>query len=64
MIVKAYNRRVLYRAWGLTANRGMARLMLDRQGLLQVPNAPRGQSQHLRVRIDYDEDTAYDKHTA
>ena len=38
---KAYYRRVLYRAWGFTAHRGWARLMLDRRGLVQAPNAPR-----------------------
>ena len=32
--VKAYYRRVLYRAWGLTAHRGWARLMLDRRRLV------------------------------
>ena len=31
--INAYYRRVLYRAWGLTAHRGWARLMLDRRGL-------------------------------
>ena len=44
--VKAYYRRVLYRAWGLTAHRGWARLMLGRRSLVQAPNAPRDQSQH------------------
>jgi len=39
--VKAYYRRLLYRAWGLTAHRGWARLMLDRRSLVQAPNAPR-----------------------
>jgi len=34
--VKAYYRRVLYRAWGLTAHRGWARLMLDRRSLVQA----------------------------
>ena len=36
--VKAYYRRVLYRAWGLTAHRGWASLMLDRRSLVQAPN--------------------------
>jgi hypothetical protein len=58
--VKAYYRRVLYRAWGLTAHRGWARLMLYRRCLIQAPNAPRDQSQHPRARNDYDEETAYD----
>jgi len=57
--VKAYYRRVLHRAWGFTAHRGWARLMLDRRGLVQTPNAPRDQSQHPRARSDYDEETAY-----
>ena len=52
--VKAYYRRVLYRAWGLTAHRGWARLMLDRRGLVQAPNAPRDQSQHPRARNEYE----------
>jgi len=42
--------RVLYRAWGLTAHRGRARLMFDRRSLIQAPNAPRGQSQQPRAR--------------
>ena len=58
--VKAYYRRVLYRAWGLTAHRGWARLMLDRRSLVQAPNAPRDQSQHPRARNDYDEETAFE----
>jgi len=53
--VKAYYRRLLYRAWGLTAHRGWARQMLDRRSLIQAPNAPRDQSQHPRARNDYDE---------
>ena len=57
---KAYYRRVLYRAWGLTAHLGSARLMLDRRSLVQAPNAPRDQSQHPRACSDYDEETAYD----
>ena len=60
--VKAYYRRVLYRAWGLTAHRGWARLMLDRRNLVQAPNAPRDQSQHPRARNDYDEETAYESY--
>ena len=59
---KAYYRRVLYRAWGLTAYRGWARLMLDRWGLNQAPNASWGQSQHLCARSGYDEETAYDSY--
>jgi len=43
---KAYYRRVLNRAWGLTAHRGSARLMLDRRSPVQAPNAPLDQSQH------------------
>jgi len=39
--VKAYNRRVLYCAWGRTAHRGWARLVLDRRGLAQAPHVPR-----------------------
>jgi len=58
--VKAYSRRVLYRAWGLTDYRGRARLMLDRRSLVQAPNAPRAQSLHPRARNDYDEEAAYD----
>jgi len=61
-IVKAYYRRVLYRAWGLTAHRGWARLMLDRRSLVQATNAPRDQSQHPRARNDYDEETAYESY--
>jgi len=57
--VKAFYRRVLYRAWGLSAHRGWARLMLDRRSLVQAPNAPRDQSQCPRARSDYDEETAY-----
>jgi len=52
--VKAYYRRVIYRAWGLTAHRGWARLMLDRRSLVQAPSASRDQSQHPRARNDYD----------
>ena len=48
--IKAYYRRVLYRAWGFTVHRGWARLMLDRRGLVQAPNAPRDQSQNHRGR--------------
>jgi len=58
--VKTYCRRVLYRAWGLAAHRGWARLMLDRRSLVQAPNAPRDQSQHPRARNDYDEETAHE----
>jgi len=60
--VKAYYRLVLYRAWGHTAHRGWARLMLDRRGLVQAPNAPRDQSQHPRARSGYDEEAAYDSY--
>ena len=60
--VKAYYRRVLYRAWGLTLHRGWARLMLDRRSLVQAPSAPRDQSQHPRARNDYDEETAYESY--
>ena len=60
--VKAYYRRVLYRAWGLTAHRGWARFMLDRRSLVQAPGAPRDQSQHPRARNDYDEETAYESY--
>ena len=60
--VKAYYRLVLYRAWGLTAHRGWARLMLDRRGLVQAPNAPRDQSQHPRARSGYNEEAAYDSY--
>ena len=60
--VRAYQRRVLYRAWGLTAHRGWARLMPDRRGLVQAPGAPRDQSQHPRARNDYDEETAYESY--
>ena len=59
---KAYYRRVLYRAWGLTAHRGWARLMLDRRSLVQAPGALRGQSQRPRARDDYDEETAYESY--
>ena len=52
---KAYYRRVLYRAWGLTAHRGWVRHMPDRRSLVQAPGAPRDQSQHPRARNDYDE---------
>ena len=60
--VKAYYCRVMYRAWGLTAHRGWACLMLDRRSLVQVPNAPRDQSQHPRARNDHDEETAYESY--
>ena len=60
--VKAYYRRVLYRAWGLTAHRGWARLMLDRRSLVQAPGAPRDQSQHPHARNDYDEEAAYESY--
>jgi len=56
--VKAHYRRVLYRASGLTAHRGWARLMPDRRSLVQALNAPRDQSQHPRARNDYDEEAA------
>jgi len=56
----AYYRRVLYRAWRLTAHRGWARLILDRRSLVQAPNTPRDQSQHPRARNDYDEEAAYE----
>jgi len=59
---KAYYRRVLYRAWGLTAHRGWARLMLDRRSLVQAPNAARDQSQHPRARNEYDEETDYESY--
>ena len=59
---KAYYRRVLYRARGLTAHRGWARLMLDRRSLVQAPNAPRDQSKHPRARDDYDEKAAYESY--
>ena len=54
---------MLYRAWGLTAHRGWARLMLDRQSLVQAPNVPRDQSQHPRARNDYDDGAAYEGYT-
>jgi len=60
--VKAYYRRVLYRAWGLTAHCGWARLMLDRRSFVQAPNALRDQSQYSRSRNDYDEETAYESY--
>ena len=64
--VKAYYRRVLYRAWGLGSppivNGHWARLMLDRRSLVQAPNAPRDQSQHPRARNDYDEEAAYESY--
>jgi len=49
-----------HRAWGLTAHRGWARLMLDRRSLVQAPNAPRDQSQDPCARNNYDEETAYE----
>ena len=60
--VRAYYRRVLYCAWGLTAHRGWARLMLDRRSPVQAPNAPRDQSQHPRARNDYKKETAYESY--
>ena len=60
--VKANYRRVFYRAWGLSAHRGWARLLLDRRNLVQAPNAPRDQSQHPRARNDYDEETDYESY--
>ena len=53
---------MLYHAWGLTAHRGWARLMLDRRSLVQAPNAPRDQNQHPRARNDYDEEAAYESY--
>jgi len=50
--VKTDHRQMLYRAKGLTANRGWARFMLDRRGLLQASNAPRDKSQHPSARND------------
>ena len=38
--VTAFFRNQLYRTWGLTANRGWARLLLDRQCLVQIPTPP------------------------
>jgi len=60
--VKAYYRRGLYRAWGLTAHRGWARIMLDRRSLVRAPNALRDQSQQPRAPNDYDEETAYESY--
>ena len=37
----------------------LARLMLDRRGLVQAPNAQQDESQHPRARNDYDEEAAY-----
>ena len=48
--VKAYCRRVIYRAWGLTTHRRWARLILDRRSFVQAPSAPRDQRQHPRAR--------------
>ena len=59
---KAYCRRVPYRAWGLTAHRGRASLMLDRRGLVQAPKAPWDQSQQPHARNGYDEETTYDSY--
>ena len=59
---KAYYRRVVYRAWGFTANRGWSSIMLDRRSLVQAPSAPQDQSQHPRARTDYDEETAYESY--
>ena len=42
-VVKDFLINQLYQSWGLTAHRGWARLLLDRQDsrcLVQVPNAP------------------------
>ena len=39
-VVKGFFLNQLYRSWGLTAHRGLARLLLDRRCLVQVPNAP------------------------
>ena len=42
---KAYNRRVLYRAWGLTAHRGWACcLILDHWDLVRAPNTQRAEA--------------------
>ena len=40
-VVAAFFLSLIYRSWGLTAHRGWARLMPDRQCLVEVPNAPR-----------------------
>ena len=53
---------MLYRAWGLTAHRGWARLLLDRRSPVEASGAPRDLSQHPRARNDYDEETAYDSY--
>ena len=60
--VTAFFRNQLYRAWGLTAHRGWARLLLDRRCLVQIPNAPRHHTERSRVRDDYDEQTAFDSY--
>ena len=53
--VKAYYPQVPYRVRGLTAHRGWARLIFDRRGLVQAPDAQQDQSQHPRARNGYDE---------
>ena len=39
-----------------------ARLLLGRRCLLQIPNAPRHNTERSRVRDDYDEQTIFDSY--
>ena len=52
----------IYRPWGLDAHRGWARLMLDRWGLVEAPNAPRHRAERAHAEADYDEEAARDKY--
>ena len=59
-IAKAYNRRVLCRAWGGHCSWVGTPQLLDRRGLVQAPNAPRDQSKHPRAHSHYGEASAHD----
>jgi len=48
--------------WGLATYLGRARLLPDRRGLVQAPNAPQDQCQRLRADHEYDEETASDSY--
>ena len=52
----------IYRPWELVAHRGWARLMLDRQCLVEVLSAPRHRAERAHAEANYDDETAFDKY--
>ena len=56
---RSYFRNQLYRSWGLTAHRGLARLLLDRRCLVSTSNTPRGYSNRRNYLSEHGEETAY-----